>query len=286
MTRGNHWSSSCPGAPHPRPLPAEASLHTFDSKDGTLIAFERTGHGPPLVLVHGTTADHTRWRPILPALEERFTVYAIDRRGRGGSGDAPSYAIEREFEDLSTLLDTIDKPAFLLGHSFGAICALEAAMRTKNVRKLVLYEPPIVTGAPIYAPEVIDRLNERLLAGDREGAVTTFYRDVVRTSDNDLRTLRALPNWPNRIAAAHTIPREMKSSDEYRFKPSRFAGFDTPTLLLVGGESPAHFRDAVKAVHAAIPTAHVAVLAGQQHAAMNTAPEVFLRQVIAFLQRA
>ena len=215
-----------------------------------------------------------------------FTVYAVDRRGRGGSGDAPGYVFESECDDVAALVDTIGKPVFLLGHSFGAICALEASMRTKNVRKLVLYEPPIVTGAPIYPAEVIDRLNERLLAGDREGAVTTFYREVVRTSENDLRTLRALPNWPGRIAAAHTIPREMKSSDEYRFKASRFAGFDTPTLLLVGGESPAHFRDAVKAVHAAIPSAHVAVLPGQQHAAMNTAPEIFLRQVIGFLQRA
>lgn len=250
-----------------------------------MIAFERTGHGPPLVLVHGTTADHTRWKPVLPGLEMYYTVYAMDRRGRGGSGDSAVYDIDHEADDVAALVDSIGQPVFLLGHSYGAICSLEAAMRTRNVRKLILYEPPIVTGAPFYTAEVIERLNERLLAGDREGAVLTFYREIVRTSENDLRTLRALPNWPGRVAAAHTIPRELRGSEEYRFKGSRFAGFDTPTLLLVGGDSPAHFRDAVKAVHAAIPSAHVAVLEGQQHAAMNTAPQLFLRQVVDFLQR-
>ena len=259
-------------------------MQTFDSKDGTVIAFERTGHGPPLVLVHGMTADHTRWKPVLPMLEMYFTVYAMDRRGRGGSGDAPGYEMAREIEDVTMLVDSIGKPAFLLGHAYGAIVALEAAMSTPNVRKLVLYEPPIGTGAAMQ-PGVIDRMNDLLTAGDREGVVTTFFRDVVGTPDDDLRMLRSLPNWPARVAAAHTIFRELLGSDTYRFKGSRFAGFHAPTLLLIGGESPPHFRDAAKTVHAAIPTAHVAVLEGQRHAAMNTAPELFLRQVIGFLQR-
>src|SRR5687768_6369257 len=116
------------------------------STDGTPIAYRRSGEGPALVLVHGTAADHTRWQSILPALEERFTVYAIDRRGRGGSGDAPTYAIEHEFEDVAAMVDAISGPVSLLGHSYGALCALEAALRTDNVRRLVLYEPPIPTG--------------------------------------------------------------------------------------------------------------------------------------------
>jgi pimeloyl-ACP methyl ester carboxylesterase len=209
----------------------------------------------------------------------------MDRRGRGGSGDATGYEMAREFEDVAALVDSIGQPVFLLGHSFGAICSLEAAMSSQNVRRLVLYEPPIRTDAPIHPPEIIDKLNELLTAGDREAVVTTFFREIVHTDDDGLRMLRSLPNWPARIAAAHTIPRELRGSDTYRFKASRFAGFQTPTLLLIGGDSPALFRDAVKAVHAAIPTAHVSVLAGQQHAAMNSAPELFLRQVVDFLQR-
>src|SRR5918998_6394003 len=126
---------------------------TVTSEDGTRIAGWRSGEGPPLVLVHGTAADHSRWKPVLPAFEERFTVYAVDRRGRGDSGDAEDYAIEREFEDVAAVVDTIGEPANLLGHSYGALCALEAALLTPNVRKLVLYEPPMeVTGERINPP--------------------------------------------------------------------------------------------------------------------------------------
>jgi len=96
------------------------------STDGATIAYARSGHGTPLVLVHGTAADHTRWNPLLPELERHRTVFAIDRRGRGGSGDAPDYSIGREAEDLLALLAAIGEPADLLGHSYGAIVSLDA----------------------------------------------------------------------------------------------------------------------------------------------------------------
>src|SRR5215207_530479 len=129
---------------------------TVTSKDGTTIAYWRSGEGPPLVLVHGTTADHSRWTPVMTAFERRFTVCAIDRRGRGGSGDPDDYAIGREFEDVAAVVDSLGEPANLLGHSYGALCALEAALLTRNVRKLVLYEPGIhVAGAEIYPPGLL-----------------------------------------------------------------------------------------------------------------------------------
>jgi pimeloyl-ACP methyl ester carboxylesterase len=93
-------------------------MDTVQSKDGTLIAYGRSGKGPPLVLVYGTTADHTRWAPVLQPLEQRFTVIAIDRRGRGGSGDGAEYAIEREFEDVAAVADSLAEQVNLLGHSF------------------------------------------------------------------------------------------------------------------------------------------------------------------------
>jgi pimeloyl-ACP methyl ester carboxylesterase len=105
-------------------------METIHSKDGTPIAHQRSGIGAPLVLVHGTGGAYTRWEPILTALQTHFTVYAVDRRGRGESGDADTYAIEREFEDIAAIVDSLGEPALLLGHSFGAICALEAALLT------------------------------------------------------------------------------------------------------------------------------------------------------------
>lgn len=64
-------------------------MERIKSKDGTWIAYARSGEGSPLVLVHGTSSDHmTAWPFVLPALEERCAVYAVDRRGRGKSGDS------------------------------------------------------------------------------------------------------------------------------------------------------------------------------------------------------
>ena len=117
-------------------------METVTSRDGTTIAYERSGEGPPLVLVHGMASTHLTWAFVLPELQEHFTVYAMDRRGRGESGGGGAdYSIECEFEDVVTLIDTIDRPVDLLGHSYGAILALEAALRRGGrVRKLVLYE--------------------------------------------------------------------------------------------------------------------------------------------------
>nr|RDZ30484.1 hypothetical protein DEQ67_15395 [Haloferax sp. Atlit-48N] len=92
-------------------------MDTVTPTDGTPIAYERTGNGSPLVLVHGPTADHTRWEPVLRSLEERCTVYAMDRRGRGESGDATEYDLNQEFDDAAAVVDSIDEPAFLLSHS-------------------------------------------------------------------------------------------------------------------------------------------------------------------------
>ena len=258
-------------------------METILSRDGTMIAYQRSGTGPALVLVHGGTADHTRWAPVLPAFEQRFTVYAVDRRGRGGSGDAEPYAIEREFEDIVALVNSIGEPVFLLGHSYGALCSLEAALRTSHLRKLVLYEPPIPTGIEIYPSEVVTKIQALLDTGDREGAVITFMQDIVRVPPHEMEILRAAPSWPARVAAAHTILREMRGSNEYVFEPARFSAVTSPALLLLGGDSPAFFKAAIEAVHAALPDSQVVVMPGQQHTAMNTAPELFSREVLQFL---
>jgi pimeloyl-ACP methyl ester carboxylesterase len=258
-------------------------MQTIRSTDGTPIAYQQSGQGSPLILVHGTTADHTRWAPILPIFERQYTVYAIDRRGRGESGDDEQYAIEREFEDIVAVINSIDEPVFLLGHSYGAICSLEASRRTTRVRKLVLYEPPIPTGIEIYPHEIVNRIQALLDVGDREGALITFMQDIVHVPPHEMELLRSAPSWPARIAAAHTILREMRGSNEYVFEPAHFSKLRTPTLLLLGGDSPAFFKAGIEAVHAALPNSQVVVMPGQQHTAMNTAPELFTREVYEFL---
>ena len=254
------------------------------SGDGTPIAHRRGGEGPPLLLVHGAAADHGRWRPVLPAFEARFTVYAVDRRGRGSSGDAADYAIEREFADVAAVAEAIGGPVDLLGHSYGALCALEAARLTRSIRRLVLYEPPLaLAGHAVYPPGVLDRLDALLAAGDRDGVVATTMREVAGLPAEVVAHLRTLPVWQARVAAAHTIPRELRATDAYRFDPARFRGLTVSTLLLLGGASPPTFGVATDAVAAALPDARVVVMPGQGHAAMDTGTELFAGEVVRFL---
>jgi len=159
--------------------PKEENMEYVIAPDGMRIAYWRTGDGPPLVLVHGTADDHTIWSALLPILAKRFTVHALDRRGRGGSGayDPATYAIEDEFADVAAVVDAIGEPAHLLGHSYGALCALEGALRTDNLMKLVLYEPPMIIGEPFVPPEAVARLEALLAAGHQEGVLLMFVRE-------------------------------------------------------------------------------------------------------------
>jgi pimeloyl-ACP methyl ester carboxylesterase len=255
------------------------------SNDGTPIAYFRSGVGPPLVLVHGTSADHSRWRPVLPAFEQHFTVYAVDRRGRGASGDSEKYSIEQEFEDVAAVVDSIGEPVNLLGHSYGAVCALEAALLTRNIRKLVLYEGGTkVTGEQVYPPGSIDRLDALLEAGDRGGVISTMFRELVGMSQEEVEYLRSLPAWQERVKAAHTVPRELRADEAYRFDPERFGDLGVPTLLLRGGNSPAFHKAADKAVDEALPNCRIVVMPGQGHAAMDTGTDLFVTEVIRFLE--
>jgi pimeloyl-ACP methyl ester carboxylesterase len=261
-----------------------AKAASVTSKDGRPIAYWQSGEGPPLVLVHGTTADHSRWAPVLPAFEQHFSVYAVDRRGRGGSGDSEDYSIEREFEDVAAVVDSLGEPANVLGHSYGALCALEAALLTRNVRKLVLYEPGMnVTGEQIYPPGFIDRLDALLEAGDRDGVISTMFRDLVRMSQEEVEYLRSLPAWHERVKAAHTVPRELHADEHYHFVAERFKSLSTPTLALEGSDSPAFLKAADKAVDETLPNCRIVVMPGQGHAAMDTGTDLFTTEVVSFL---
>ena len=263
------------------------SQERVSSNDGIPIACWRSGEGTPLVLVHGTAADHNRWAPVLPAFEQRFTVNAVDRRGRGGSGDAEDYAIEREFEDVAAVVDSFGEPAVVLGHSYGALVALEAALLTSNVRKLVLYDPGIeVAGEEIYLHELIERLEALLGAGDRDGVVATTMREVAGLPPETVEYMRSQPAWQARVDAAHTIPRELRAVKAYRFDPQRFGDLGVPTLMLSGGDSPAPLRRAAEAVNEALPDARIVVMPGHGHAAMDTGTELFTTEVLRFVEDA
>ncbi len=259
-------------------------MEKIHARDGTEIGYRRSGNGPPLVLVHGGTADHTRWAPVLSAFEDHFTVYAIDRRGRGESSDTEPYAIEREFEDVAAVIDSIGEPADLLGHSFGAVCALEAALLTTHIRKLILYEPPPLGVEGILPPETAARMQALLDSGDRDGVISTFLREVAGLPPHEVELMRSLPAWQGRVAAAHTILREIRAIEAHSpWDTERLRHVQMPTLLLQGGDSVESYRQVIEKLYAMLSDSRIVVMPGQQHVAMNTAPDLFVREVLAFL---
>jgi pimeloyl-ACP methyl ester carboxylesterase len=261
----------------------ETTVVTTISADGTPIACWRSGQGSPLVAVHPTTSDHHSWDSLLPALTAHFAVYAMDRRGRGGSGDAPSYAIEREFEDVAAVVDSIGEPVYLLGHSYGALCALGAARLTPHIAKLVLYEPPAISLSTRFPAGFVAELQELIARDKRAETLDRFAQVILERSPEEIERMREQPNWKARVAAAHTVAREIALEDSYRFEPERFTDLRTPTLLLQGELTQPFLKTSTQAVHAALPNSRVVVMPGQEHFAMRTAPELFLSEVLSFL---
>lgn len=258
-------------------------MDTVVSTDGATITYERTGDGPSLVLLHGTGRDRSHWAHSLPELARRATVHAVDRRGRGQSGDSEDYAIEREVDDVLAVIDVVNEPVYLLGHSYGAIVALEAALRTDTLRGLILYEPPFSVGLDRVPTDLGDRLEALMSTGDREAVLTTFLQEGPRYPPAVITAQRERADWPERLGFAHTLPREVQAVHRYVFIPERFAGLHVPCLLLLGGESPLFFRQAIEALDEALPESDVVELPGQHHNAMETAPELFADTVHRFI---
>jgi pimeloyl-ACP methyl ester carboxylesterase len=259
------------------------------SLDGTEIAVFVSGSGRPLVVLPGTSSDHTTWRFVLPLLEPRVTVHAVDRRGRGGSGGQPGYSLANEYADAAAVVDAAAAasggPVDLLGHSYGGNVAFGAATRTANLRKLVLYEGwPVPTLAHRTTdPEVLRHLDALLAQGERARMLEAFYRDVVLMSPAEIAGLRAAPTWPARVAAAHTVPREVRAFGAQAFDPAWAARITVPVLLLVGTDSPPEIQAEPEVVAAALPDARIRLLEGQAHLAHLTAPETFAAEVLSFL---
>jgi pimeloyl-ACP methyl ester carboxylesterase len=260
------------------------------SRDGTQIASWTSGQGPPLVVVHGTPADHTRWRPLLPHLEPHATVHAMDRRGRGASGDAPEYDLTREYEDVAAVVDAVaaasGTPVDLYGHSHGGIVAFGAATLTSKLHKLVLYEGWPVPDPDVYAlpARLEDRMDALLAQGDRDAVVETVFRELELLSDEDMNAFKAAPSWPGRVAAAHTITREVRAETGARLDPELAGTIAVPVLLLTGEHSADPSKAGIEAVAAALPDARIVVLEGQEHVADVLVPEVFAAHVLAFLR--
>jgi pimeloyl-ACP methyl ester carboxylesterase len=261
------------------------------SRDGTPIALFSSGSGPSVVLVHGAAADHTTFRVIGPLLAVSNTVHAIDRRGRGASGDTQPYAIEREFEDVAAVAEALANdeggPIDVVGHSYGGRCGLGGALRTDAIRRVVSYEgapsPPALRYGDAALAEDLVALDR---AGRPEALLEAFLTRVVGMDADALAAYRADPVWPLRVAAAHTIPRELIAEGE-----SEAAGLEAlgqvhqPVLQVVGGDSLPVFAEATAALDERLVDGAVVVIPGARHAAHHTHPRELVAAVRTFFAR-
>lgn len=262
----------------------EPRLTAASSADGTLIGYWTSGVGPPLVMVHGTSADHLSWEILRPHLEPSFTIHAMDRRGRLASGDHPEYSLEREYQDVTAVVDDVaratDSDVFVFGHSFGGTCALMATRLTDKISRMVVYEPPL-SDLAVLGSEFGDRLRAELDHGHHDRVLEIFYEEVVGLDAETITMFRSLPTWPVRAAAAHTLVREYHS--DLAIDNDTLCRIAIPVEFVLGGESSPLIREDTLRAAAAVPDSHIEVLEGQTHIAHYAAPDRLAAAIGAFL---
>ncbi|MGA2752742.1 MAG: alpha/beta hydrolase [Terracidiphilus sp.] len=253
------------------------------SADGTRIGFSRFGEGPAVVYVHGSVSTHTDWMPVAKLLSRRFSCFVIDRRGRGksGLGNSP-YSIDRECEDIAAVAAVAESSVALVGHSYGAICVLEAAMRIP-VRRLAVYEPPLPVGGPI-AGEYLEPYAQAIAANNLDLALEIGLKRFTRLSAPAIEKLRASRAWSRLRTLAPSWTRELEVMDSISPGVERYRAIACPILLLAGAESPEHpMKDATRALTETLPGIQTGILPGQGHMAMRTAPALLASLIGRFL---
>ncbi|WP_223690861.1 alpha/beta fold hydrolase [Leifsonia poae] len=252
---------------------------TAVSADGTIIAYEKSGSGPAVVLVDGALCyrEFGPARSLAATIADRFTVYAYDRRGRGSSGDTAPYDVAREIDDLRAVIEAASAQTHateiaVYGISSGAGLALEAAAAGVPMRALITYEAPyIAAGWKDQDVDHLAALRALLARGKRGAAVGYFMVRMVGAPAIAPLFMRAMPTvWKQLKGAAHTLPNDVRVMSGFRAPTDRLAGIAVPTLVLVGGKAAPAMREAQDEVAAAIPGARFGVLEGQTHQVADT----------------
>jgi pimeloyl-ACP methyl ester carboxylesterase len=255
-------------------------METVRSADGTMIAFDRVGDGPPVVLVCGGSVDRSDDAPLAERLASSFTVFNYDRRGRGDSGDTPPYAIEREVEDAGAVIEAAGGTANLWGSSSGAALALICAEQGLPISKLALWEPPYIPEGVPRPPAGQVEQYETMVAEDRRGdAVEYFMSRVVGMPPEFVAGARSQPWWGKTEALAHTLAYDARIMGDYTIPLDRAASVKVPTAVLAGGADMPWMRDTATSLADALPNGEARFLDGQGHdvdpAVLATALEEF-----------
>src|SRR5260221_7894147 len=225
------------------------------SKDGSPIAFDQSGEGPPIILVVGAFNTSSTGAPLAAQLSKHFAVFNYDRRGRGASGDTVPYAIEREIEDIDALITEAGGSASVFGYSSGAILALMAAARGLPITKLALYDPPFLVDAESSRrfKDLVGQLAELIASGHRGEAVELFQTKALGMPAEVVTQLRQAPFWPALEDIAHTLVYESTLLGDMPALAERMASIPVSTLVISGGEIPLKILQAAQAGAGAPP---------------------------------
>jgi len=264
----------------------ERQIATVTSTDGTEIAYERSGSGPPLVLVHGAMFDRSIWElgDVRSALAEHTTVYAMDRRNHGDSESSHDFSVEAQLADVVAVVESIDEPVHVLGHSSGANFAAWAAPRIDNLRSLILHEPPDPTDEDVGAnlEELMEEAMALLDEGQNEQALALFVGDFAQFAPDEHEELRSSPVWDAHVDTfPQTLLPELEAGGEYEWELTPFEALSTPTLLLVGSESG--HKGMAQKLHEMMPNSRLVTFEGYGHAAHLVAPDRYTDEVLSFI---
>ena len=243
-------------------------MKTTRSKDGTILAYDILGAGPPLIYIAGATCfrSYAPIREDAEAFAAEFTVYNYDRRGRGDSGDTPPYAIAREVEDIGAMIDAAGGKAHLYGHSSGAVLALEAALRFGDkVERAVIYDPSYVhdEAERLSYAELSRTVHALLDGGKRAKALRTFLTGI--GMPRVFAWLMPLfPGWKTMRALAPTLAYDITLTKDLP-PVERATSLTVPVQIVVGEKSPASIHHVADQLARAIPGASLERLAGQDH---------------------
>jgi pimeloyl-ACP methyl ester carboxylesterase len=239
-------------------------MDTVKSADGTIIAYDHVGDGPPLVVCVGAFCTRHTFVPT-DDLTERFTVYTYDRRGRGDSGDTQPYAPEREYEDLAAVGSVCAETPFVFGHSSGAAIALRACASGVPARSLVAYEAPFKNDdTPMPSVDSASQIRSLVAAGRRDEAVEFWMREIVRVPDEVISGMKSTPWFKAMEPLTPTLPYDIEMTDG-GVPVAELAAITVPVLVLGGANSPAWFRRSVADQAAAIPGARLQMIDGYDH---------------------
>jgi pimeloyl-ACP methyl ester carboxylesterase len=259
-------------------------MKTTRSKDGTTIAYDVYGSGPPLIYITGASCFRS-FMPVVgdaKAFAKEFTVYTYDRRGRGDSGNTLPWAVEREIEDIDALIDAAGGKAYIYGHSSGAVLALEAALRLGNkVQKVVLYDAPYVHDQQEKARySLLSRTVQTLLASGKNAAAMRTFLSGIGMPKIFVALLPLFPGWRTMKALAPTLAYDIALTSDLP-PVGRAAKVTVPTHVIVGQKSPASLHAVANQLAQAIPAATFAELPGQDHLASAKA---VLPRLVAFFK--